>query len=143
MRDCSRRTIGTRDISAISQDTPYWQLQPLDCTLGELRIHVRRTPDEQAYDRILYSTTNTFGQMLSAVFLGAFWHQLTCKWIRSCPTSQPGGTVSLNLACILTVLAHDAGHTGITGKAATDRFIGTIVADWVGGLSLSWWKDVS
>lgn len=40
-----------------------------------------------------------------------------------------------------TVVAHDAGHTGITGDNVSDRIIGTLVADWIGGLSLSWWKD--
>lgn len=65
---------------------------------------------------LYFKGTSAWSQMLSAVFLGAFWHQLT-------------------------FVAHDAGHTGITGHAAKDRVIGTIVADWIGGLSLSWWKD--
>lgn len=47
------------------------------------------------------------------------------------------------LSLAIVVLAHDAGHTGITGQAGKDRLIGTVVANWVGGLSLSWWKDVS
>ncbi|KAJ9113788.1 hypothetical protein QFC20_001815 [Naganishia adeliensis] len=40
-----------------------------------------------------------------------------------------------------SVVAHDAGHTGITGENVSDRILGTLVADWIGGLSLSWWKD--
>lgn len=63
-----------------------------------------------------FRSTSTWGYMLSAVLLGAMWHQLT-------------------------FIAHDAGHTGITGNAVTDRIIGTVVADWIGGLSISWWKD--
>lgn len=51
----------------------------------------------------------------SAFFLGAFWHQLTFT-------------------------AHDAGHMGITHGFHTDTVIGIIIADFLGGLSLGWWK---
>ncbi|KAK6952682.1 hypothetical protein Daesc_004973 [Daldinia eschscholtzii] len=51
----------------------------------------------------------------SAVFLGAFWHQLVFT-------------------------AHDAGHMGITHGFHTDTVIGIIIADFLGGLSLGWWK---
>ncbi|TRX88582.1 hypothetical protein FHL15_010533 [Xylaria flabelliformis] len=51
----------------------------------------------------------------SAVCLGAFWHQLVFS-------------------------AHDAGHMGITHGYHTDSVIGIIIADFLGGLSLGWWK---
>lgn len=51
----------------------------------------------------------------SGAFLGMFWHQLV-------------------------FLAHDAGHMGITHDFQTDTVIGIIVADFIGGLSLGWWK---
>jgi delta8-fatty-acid desaturase len=54
--------------------------------------------------------------LLSAIFLGLFWHQLTFT-------------------------AHDAGHTGITHNHFADRLIGTIIADYLGGLSIGWWCD--
>jgi delta8-fatty-acid desaturase len=53
--------------------------------------------------------------MLSAVFLGLFWHQLTFT-------------------------AHDAGHIGITHSYHVDSLIGIFIADFLGGLSLGWWK---
>lgn len=40
------------------------------------------------------------------------------------------------------VLAHDAGHTGVTGDWWWDRVIGMLVANWIGGLSIGWWCDV-
>lgn len=52
----------------------------------------------------------------SSLFLGAFWHQLA-----------------------FTV--HDAGHMGITHHFNTDTVIGIIIADFLGGLSLGWWKQ--
>ncbi|KAH8696505.1 fatty acid desaturase-domain-containing protein [Talaromyces proteolyticus] len=52
---------------------------------------------------------------LAAIFLGCFWHQLVFT-------------------------AHDAGHMGITHDFQTDTVIGMIVADYLGGLSLGWWK---
>ena len=52
----------------------------------------------------------------SSFFLGLFWHQLTFT-------------------------AHDAGHTGITHNHFTDRLIGTLIADYLGGLSIGWWCD--
>jgi sphingolipid 8-(E)-desaturase len=51
----------------------------------------------------------------SAVCLGAFWHQLVFT-------------------------AHDAGHMGITHDFHTDSVIGMIIGDYLGGLSLGWWK---
>jgi sphingolipid 8-(E)-desaturase len=53
--------------------------------------------------------------VVSAFFLGLFWHQLVFS-------------------------AHDAGHMGITHNFTVDTIIGTIIADFLGGLSLGWWK---
>lgn len=52
---------------------------------------------------------------LAGTFLGCFWHQLVFT-------------------------AHDAGHMGITHHFQTDTVIGMIAADYLGGLSLGWWK---
>ena len=51
----------------------------------------------------------------SGAILGMFWHQLVFT-------------------------AHDAGHMGITHGFHTDTIIGIIIADYIGGLSLGWWK---
>ncbi len=51
----------------------------------------------------------------SGTFMGMFWHQLVFT-------------------------AHDAGHMGITHNVTTDTVIGIIIADFLGGLSLGWWK---
>ena len=49
------------------------------------------------------------------VFMGMFWHQLVFT-------------------------AHDAGHMGITHDFTADTVIGIVIADFLGGLSLGWWK---
>jgi len=51
----------------------------------------------------------------SGLFIGMFWHQLVFT-------------------------AHDAGHMGITHDFTTDTIIGIIIADFLGGLRLGWWK---
>ena len=51
----------------------------------------------------------------SGFFLGCFWHQLVFS-------------------------AHDAGHMGITHDFHIDTVIGITIADFLGGLSLGWWK---
>ena len=51
----------------------------------------------------------------SGLFLGLLWHQL-----------------------VFTV--HDAGHMGITHHFQIDTIIGILIADFIGGLSLGWWK---
>ncbi|KAL8813671.1 MAG: hypothetical protein Q9223_000292 [Gallowayella weberi] len=51
----------------------------------------------------------------SGLFLGLFWHQLVFT-------------------------AHDAGHMGITHDFVYDTVIGVVIADFLGGLSLGWWK---
>lgn len=58
-----------------------------------------------------------FGQWaLSGFFLGLLWHQLVFT-------------------------AHDAGHIGITHNYHFDSILGIIIADYIGGLSLGWWKS--
>ena len=52
---------------------------------------------------------------LSGLFLGLLWHQL-----------------------VFTV--HDAGHMGITHNFQVDTVIGIAIADFIGGLSICWWK---
>ena len=52
---------------------------------------------------------------MSGLFLGMCWHQL-----------------------VFTV--HDAGHMGITHSFMIDTVVGIIIADFIGGLSLGWWK---
>lgn len=52
---------------------------------------------------------------LSGICMGAFWHQLVFA-------------------------AHDAGHMGITHSFHIDTVIGIFVADFMGGLSIGWWK---
>lgn len=56
--------------------------------------------------------------LTSAFFLGLFWHQMT-----------------------FTV--HDLGHLGVTHIWAVDRLIAILIADFMGGLSVGWWVDVS
>lgn len=41
----------------------------------------------------------------------------------------------------LVFTAHDAGHIGITHNYHIDSLIGIFIADFVGGLSLGWWKS--
>ena len=54
----------------------------------------------------------------SAVFLGFLWHQITFT-------------------------AHDLGHNGVTHNWVVDRLLGTFIADFIGGMSINWWVDVS
>ena len=54
----------------------------------------------------------------SALFLGLMWHQLVFT-------------------------AHDLGHMGVTHIWAVDRILGILIADFIGGLSIGWWVDVS
>ena len=59
---------------------------------------------------------STLGYVAAAVALGGWWHQIT-------------------------FVAHDAGHTGLTGDWMTDRIIGTAIANFMGGISIGWWCD--
>ena len=54
----------------------------------------------------------------SAFFLGLTWHQLVFS-------------------------AHDLGHMGVTHNWAVDRILGILIADFIGGLSIGWWVEVS
>ncbi|PHH69749.1 hypothetical protein CDD83_5628 [Cordyceps sp. RAO-2017] len=52
---------------------------------------------------------------VGGIFLGFLWHQLVFA-------------------------AHDAGHMGITHQYSLDTIIGILIADFIGGLSMGWWK---
>ncbi|AOA61344.1 Delta 8 Fatty Acid Desaturase [Komagataella phaffii CBS 7435] len=52
---------------------------------------------------------------LSAISIGLMWQQLV-------------------------FIAHDAGHISITHNYQIDNIIGIIIANFIGGLSLGWWK---
>ncbi|KAI9743311.1 MAG: hypothetical protein M1818_003157 [Claussenomyces sp. TS43310] len=41
----------------------------------------------------------------------------------------------------LVFTAHDAGHMGITHNFVVDNLIGVFIADFLGGLSIGWWKS--
>ena len=56
--------------------------------------------------------------MTSALLLGLMWHQLVFS-------------------------AHDLGHMGVTHNWTLDRLLGILIADFIGGLSIGWWVDVS
>ncbi|CAG8534726.1 11097_t:CDS:1 [Racocetra persica] len=67
-----------------------------------------------AWYLVIYGTT-TFHYIISSICLGMFWHQLAFT-------------------------AHDAGHSGITHNLYVDYLIGIFIADFLGGLSIGWWK---
>lgn len=64
------------------------------------------------YSSIFFKTGHYF---ISAVLLGIFWQQLV-------------------------FIAHDAAHISITHNFQVDSIISVIIADWLGGLSIGWWK---
>ena len=53
----------------------------------------------------------------AALFHGFLWHQLVFT-------------------------AHDLGHVGVTHNWVIDRILGIIIANFMGGLSISWWTKV-
>ena len=61
------------------------------------------------------TATTSLHYYISAIFLGAFWHQLTFT-------------------------AHDAGHLAITHKTPIDSAIGILIGNLFGGISIGWWK---
>ncbi|CAG8627923.1 1055_t:CDS:1 [Cetraspora pellucida] len=67
-----------------------------------------------AWCLVIYGTT-TLHYIISSICLGMFWHQLAFT-------------------------AHDAGHNGITHNLHVDYLIGIFIADFLGGLSIGWWK---
>lgn len=56
-------------------------------------------------------------QLTSAAALGFLWHQLM-------------------------FMAHDLGHMGVTHSWVVDRIVSIFIANFIGGLSISWWVEV-
>ena len=64
---------------------------------------------------LFYTSLHYSYYILSSLFLGLLWH-------------------------LLAFTVHDAGHLSITHGFHTDSCIGIFVADFLGGLSVGWWK---
>lgn len=78
-------------------------------------------PDVLRYTLLASLSVYAYGNawfLTSAVFLGLFWQQLTFT-------------------------AHDLGHVGVTHNWTIDRILGILIANCIGGVSISWWVDVS
>lgn len=64
---------------------------------------------------VLFGGGSTIALFSSALVLAALWHQVA-------------------------FMAHDAGHNGITHDSYKDTMIGIGLGNFLGGLSLGWWK---
>lgn len=65
---------------------------------------------------LTFKTESNWSLFFSAICMGLAWHQLT-------------------------FIAHDAGHMGITHHYQIDNIVGVLIADFMGGLSVGWWKN--
>lgn len=61
-------------------------------------------------------TNSAFIVIIAAFFMAAFWQQLA-------------------------FVGHDLGHNGVTGIMEVDHFIGILVGNFFGAISIGWWKD--
>ncbi|EEP81343.1 hypothetical protein UREG_06208 [Uncinocarpus reesii 1704] len=92
----------------------------------------QRIRDEGLYNCNYFAYLVEFSRYSLLFALFVFF--LRCGWY---------GTSGFFLGCVwhqLAFTAHDAGHMGITHHFHVDSVIGIIVADYIGGLSLGWWK---
>ena len=109
-------------LSAASQDTIIAKYRELNVEVRAAGLYQCHYSD-YAFEGIRYALifmTSMFllhysQYALSAAFLGLFWHQLAFT-------------------------AHDAGHMGITHDFHIDTCIGIFIAEFLGGLSIGWWK---
>ncbi|KAI9146323.1 fatty acid desaturase-domain-containing protein [Paraphysoderma sedebokerense] len=60
-------------------------------------------------------STNPWVYLLGSVFCGVFWHQSA-------------------------FVAHDAGHNSVTCKLERDQWVGWVLGNVTGGISIGWWK---
>ncbi|GMK56792.1 hypothetical protein CspeluHIS016_0306320 [Cutaneotrichosporon spelunceum] len=108
------RSMAYRDLKRKLEDKGYFKRPGLLSGYGSDIVRYLLFGSGAAY--LFFNSTGWLGMMASAALLGFFWQQLT-------------------------FLAHDAGHSGITGNWRTDRVLCMIVANWIGGLSAGWWCD--
>ncbi|PGH16594.1 hypothetical protein AJ79_01700 [Helicocarpus griseus UAMH5409] len=110
---------------------------PLDPKSQDFIVEKFRALRQQLKDEGLYNC-NYFAYLIEIsryTLLGALsYYFLTKGWY---------GTSGFFLGCMwhqLVFTAHDAGHMGITHNFHLDTVLGIIIADYIGGLSLGWWK---
>ncbi|KAI8620665.1 fatty acid desaturase-domain-containing protein [Chytriomyces sp. MP71] len=132
---------------------PDWVLDkkmPHFC-VGELAAHERpssnkisvsyRLLDNKIRQMGLYKTNYSFFIREAVKFLGLFVTAiyLVIKY----PTFWGVLASALTFATLwwqAAFVAHDAGHSGITHDKWTDTVMGICLANFMGGLSLGWWK---
>ncbi|KAJ3198690.1 hypothetical protein HDU67_003446 [Dinochytrium kinnereticum] len=90
----------------------------------------------------LFTTDYTFYMKEGLKFLSLWVAAMTLAVL------FPGSVVAVIISALLcgtlwhqaAFVAHDAGHSGITHDAWTDTVFGISLANFLGGLSLGWWK---
>ena len=109
-------------LDSVSQDkiiTAYRRLDTRIRAAGLYQCHYSAYALEVLRYTLIFSLSmfflHTSHYFLAGCFLGLFWHQLVFT-------------------------AHDAGHMGITHHFHVDTCIGIFIADFLGGLSIGWWK---
>eukprot|EP00239_Pterosperma_sp_CCMP1384_P002050 CAMPEP_0197853390 /NCGR_PEP_ID=MMETSP1438-20131217/22636_1 /TAXON_ID=1461541 /ORGANISM="Pterosperma sp., Strain CCMP1384" /LENGTH=329 /DNA_ID=CAMNT_0043467785 /DNA_START=178 /DNA_END=1164 /DNA_ORIENTATION=+ len=83
-----------------------------------------------------YYKTGLWVLSLYAAFIG-----LTLSgWAKDVPTVTLAACLNGFAWQQLSFIAHDLGHNGITHIRKIDHGIGIVVANYMGGLSMGWWK---
>ncbi|KNC97541.1 uncharacterized protein SPPG_07016 [Spizellomyces punctatus DAOM BR117] len=87
--------------------------------------------------------TNYWFYVREAVKMLAIWFAMIGlvvwgpqHWMTYAASALLGSTLWHQAAFV----AHDAGHSGITHDAKTDMILGICLGNFLGGLSLGWWK---
>lgn len=109
-------------LSHMSQDSIVSKYRALDCEIRAAglydcpyRAYVYESLSYMFLFALFAISLHYSQYALSGLFLGLVWHQLVFT-------------------------AHDAGHMGITHSFHVDTCIGIFIADFLGGLSIGWWK---
>ncbi|KAJ3107912.1 hypothetical protein HDU97_002844 [Phlyctochytrium planicorne] len=137
---------------AIEKKMPHFCIAELDTTsiVSDTPAAIRSKKISTSYRQLdakirqmgLYQTDFTFYMKEGIKFLIIWVAALSLAMLY--PSSVVAVTASALLFGLLwhqgAFVAHDAGHTGITHDAWTDTVFGISIANFLGGLSLGWWK---
>lgn len=134
------RTDGMSYLDAITREQISLDLDRYPAPEPEIQARIMakyRALHQRVWDEGLYQCRRTPYVLDCCRYMGLFLSMLVC--LRHGQYALGGVLLGL-LWHQLVFAAHDAGHMGITHRYHMDSVIGIILADFIGGLSMGWWK---
>lgn len=147
-KDATDYIIAFHPKSVINKQVPRFVIGDYDASLdvvspkdAKVIKKFKELRDKLEADGLYEPEPNYFNFLLARytlVFVGSI---ASCLYLPYMLNAIVGGILMAATWQQVAFYCHDSGHSGVTHKRESDYTLGTVLASFVGGLSMGWWKD--